>query len=475
MTRPMKFSTMPRLSFKRWQLRYRLLILAGVALGLILITAVQGLSVYDTTYRLFQNVALDNKAQIEDSDNALQAIAQVSTDVVDSVITKSNNSTQSDAAAAAIDNDFDGFRNVMFKVNANLAAGPEADAFYSAERAVYDEFWPHISAMLTAESRGDTATVVQEYSTADSVLEQTIIPNLTTVEEYNFAAMQRTELNARAAIITQLVLLMVPALGLAIFVTTSSFWLRRKVRRYLTPGMDAALVLCWLLGVVVFSDIAQAPGQLKSLVEDSYYSVGATQRILAIATQANRTESAEVLDTANAAKWQHLFDTNDVLIQQALCGFKDCINTQFNTLRSDAIDPDVIDSANRNLPHRNTEIVTVVPLVANVTYVGEPEAIEQARETYLAYLKLDRQIRDLVAQKQLQAATILDTGDSDVAFGKFVAAVEHEKKINVDWFDLVWQDVQNNLPAHRLILALAGYGMVVIFLCAGVYHRYREL
>jgi hypothetical protein len=475
MTRSMAVAFHPRSGFSRLQLRYKLLGITAIALGLTLITIAQTLAAYATTYQLFENVTLENKANIEDSDNALQAIAQVSTDVIDSVITKSNSASKSDAAIKAINSDFDSFRLVMFKVNANLAAGPESDAFYTAERAVYDDFWPHISAMLTAESRGDTATVVQEYSTADGILEQTIIPNLTTIEEYDFAAMQRTEQNARTAITSQLVLLMAAAGGLVIFVTAFSFWLRRKVRRYLTPGLDGAMILCWVLCIGMFSDIAQAPGQMKSLVEDSYYSVGATQRILAIATQANRTESAEVLDATNAGKWQHLFDLNDVLIQQALCGFKDCINTQFNTLRSDAIDPSVIDSANRNLPHTNTEIVTVVPLVANVTYLGEPEAIEQARETYINYLRLDRQIRDLVAQNQLQAAITLDTGDSDVAFGKFVSAVEHEKQINLDQFDLVWQEAQNTLPSHRILFGFAGYLLIIILVCAGVYHRYQEL
>src|SRR5262249_34056391 len=172
-------------------------------------------------------------------------------------------------------------------------------------------------------------------------------------------------------------------------------------------------------------------------------------RIVAIATQANRTESAMILDFHNAQKWQQLFDQNDTLIQQALCGYKGCINTPFNSIRPDAINPEVISEANRRMPHLGVEGVSGVPLVANVTYLGEPQAIEKARETYLNYLTLDRRMRDLIAQNQLQTATTIDVGDSDKAFSQYIVAVEAEKKINVDWFDAVWNPIQDTLPAHR--------------------------
>src|SRR5262249_48594237 len=148
--------------------------LVGFFAALVVISL--ALSTYDQGYQYFQNVALDSKAKIQDSDAALQSVAQVSTDVVDSVITA--DASQNASANNAIYDDFDKFRRDMFKVNTNLEAGPETAAFFIAERAVYDEFWPHITAMLTARSRGDSATVVQEYSAADDILESKVIDNL---------------------------------------------------------------------------------------------------------------------------------------------------------------------------------------------------------------------------------------------------------------------------------------------------------
>lgn len=78
--------------------------------------------------------------------------------------------------------------------------------------------------MLTAKARGDAATVVQEYSAAD------VIPNLTKAEEYNFTAMRRTERNAAAAILSQLVILVILTVGLAFMITALSAWLRAKAQ-----------------------------------------------------------------------------------------------------------------------------------------------------------------------------------------------------------------------------------------------------
>src|SRR5579863_2196208 len=98
MTQSTAVTVRPWFVFSHVQLRYKLLGLTATALGFALITIAQALAAYSTTYQLFENVALNNKANIEDSDSALQAIAQVSTDVVDSVITKSNSTSKNDAA-----------------------------------------------------------------------------------------------------------------------------------------------------------------------------------------------------------------------------------------------------------------------------------------------------------------------------------------------------------------------------------------
>lgn len=110
--------------------------IAGFLVALIVVS--QALYTYDLAYQFFQKVALESKAKIQDSDAALQSIAQVSTDVVNNVIATTPD--QSANAAKAIYDDFDKFRRDMFKVTANLEGGAETDAFYAAERAVYNEF-----------------------------------------------------------------------------------------------------------------------------------------------------------------------------------------------------------------------------------------------------------------------------------------------------------------------------------------------
>ena len=224
-------------------LRYRLIGLIAVASVCTVLVSSEALSVYDQVYSRFTQVATSDKNKIEEADNALQSIAQVSTDALDSIITRTTDPAHSHAAAQAIDTDFDNFRQTLVAIDNSLAAGAESDAFTKTDQAVYDQFWPHLSAMQTAQQRNDPAAVISEYTAADQVLEQSIIPNLTAIDQYHFAAMQRTEQDARGAIISQLAVLIILSGVLAAFLIALSFWLRLRLHRYVTPGLDAAMLI----------------------------------------------------------------------------------------------------------------------------------------------------------------------------------------------------------------------------------------
>ena len=127
------------------------------------------------------------------------------------------------------------------------------------------------------------------------------------------------------------------------------------------------------------------------------------------------------------------------------------------------------------MPANRNAIVSVVPLVANVTYSGESLAIDQIRTTYTHYLTIDGQLRAELAQGQLSQAISLDTGASDVAFGQFTAALQRERQINADQFTAVWVQVQDTLPVHRVVFGLLAYGLIIVGLWTAVYQRYPEL
>jgi hypothetical protein len=224
--------------------------------------------------------------------------------------------------------------------------------------------------------------------------------------------------------------------------------------------------------VLLFLDLARTPGQLGLMVNDSYRSVTGAARVLAVANQADITQSGAVIDSASAADWNTRFDTYLLNVEQRLCGALGCLQRPFTSGR-DLILNSVSTATN------NVRIENLPPLVGNVTFAGEATALELARTALNEYLAINKSIRDLLAKGQIDDASFLSTGDakgqSAEAFTRFTTAIDEVSRINVRVFDQTWTDVQNTLNRNMLWYILIGYVLVVIGIIAGVIQREREL
>ncbi len=214
------------------------------------------------------------------------------------------------------------------------------------------------------------------------------------------------------------------------------------------------------------------------MVEDAYYSVTASARVLAVASQGNRAESGALLDVPDLARWQHDFDTDKHLVELRMCGQVNCLTQPF-TYAQDALTLPTIEHAKALTAQNSALIGGIVPLVANVTYAGESRALEQARQAYSDYLAIDAKTRQLIANGQMADALALNTGkksgQSDEAFSRFSSAMEEERAINRRVFDATWNTEQNALTYNRLLFGVAGCVLLIVLISAGVYHRYNEL
>lgn len=467
-------SKLPSL-LNRVPIRSRLAV-GGAAAGLLaFVTLLLGLNFYENAFNQAQAIALNSKAKVDGAEKAEQDIAAVDTNAADFVITAPDSTTHW-ADVDTIRGNFASFRQQMFDLKAVLDTPAEISAYNDAEQFSFDQFWQHIGILLSAELAGDSQTASREYLIADNYMENQIVPTLHTLENLNFDAMQRTEQDGNRIITVQTVILGAFAIGLAVMLTVFSFWLRRKVRRYLTPGIDIGLALTWIVALLMLFELGRLPGQIKNMVEDSYFSVTASQRVLAIVNQTNRTESAELADPDHAAFWQKSFDSAKLGLEIRLCGYSGCTQKTFTEPIRDEILISVITAAGKT---KTLDGETVVPLVANVTYPGEATALEQARTQLSGYFAVDGQLRYMLAKKQFEQAVALDTGtnegQSNFYFNHFVDAMKAERDINSDKFDETWKAIQATIPPHRLLLALAGYALVIVGLSIGVAHRYREL
>ncbi len=468
--------SVPRPTTVTVQTRLMLLAAGAAAILLTLIAIAQAQNAYQTTYQLFSTIAESSSAKVDASEQALRYVADMDTNAATFVATASDNPKHW-TSLDAIHSGYQKFREEMFTVRANLGSDEETKIYQQIEYFSFDQFWQHVGNLLTAQQNGDRDTTLREYIIADNYLQNQIARYLLQLEALNFKAMQDTQHSAAEIINRQNFFLTVLVLLLAIGLTVLSFWLRRKVRRYVTPGIDAAMVLGWVLAILMIVELGSAPESLRKMVDDAYISVTASARVLAVANQANAMASGSVIDPANAAYWQANFETYKNAVELRMCGQPGCLGNTFTNGHDSAL-PAVVQNANRITPE-NASAIGVKPLVANITFSGEAPAIENARQAFVDYLSVDAKLRGLIKANNLDDASVTvtgsDVGQSGEAFTRFTQAVEQERKINRDVFDRIWNDTRAALSLHQLLFGLGGYVLLIILLVVGVVHRFREL
>jgi hypothetical protein len=458
-------------------------ILAGGAALLLLLTLIvimQALNAYSTTYEQFRSVAEDSTAKVSAAEAALGAVFDIDTHAASFVATAPDNQNHW-KALDTIHAAYQRFREQMFTVRSTLQTDEEQQIYDQIDYFAFDQFWQHIGNLLTAQQNGDKPTAISQYIIADNYLQNQIARYLLQLEALNFKTMQDTEQNAGKIITTQMIFVGVLVILLAIGLTALSFWLRGKVRRVITPGLDLAMIFGWVLAVLMLVELARAPGQLSHMVDDAYYSVSASSRVLAIASEANSAQSGSVIDPSHAQFWQSSFDADKNSLELRLCGSPGCTATPF-TAGDDQVSPGVLSAAKQITQANSDAINGIQPLIAKVAFTGEASTLETARVALGDYLKIDNQVRDLIKTNdpnKLDDATRLSTGSlagqSGEAFTRFSDAMNKERTINRNVFDDIWNTQKAALPLHRLLFGLIGFALVAILLVVGVYHRFREL
>ncbi|MHB8628343.1 MAG: hypothetical protein ACYDBJ_16390 [Aggregatilineales bacterium] len=461
-----------------------ILLLGGVASFVLALLAIgQAVRAYSVTFERFRSIAEDSTAKVDAAEAALQYVADMDTRAAIFVATAPDNPVHWQSQAA-IHASFQKFREEMYIVRSRLANpdqanDPETLDYNKVEYFSFDQFWQHLGNLLTAQQNGDNATALSEYIIADNYLQNQINRYLLDLEALNFQAMEDTQRGAATAINGQIALLALVVIVLALALTVLSFWLRNRVRRVLTPGIDLAMALGWLLALLMIFELIRTPGLLQQMVDNSYYSVSASARVLAIASQANSAQSGSVIDPGHATFWQQAFDADANSIALRLCGQPGCLATSFITNGNDTIAPNVAASASQISPDNTAAIGGIKTLVAKVSYPGEAQTLEHARQAFSDYIGINAKIRDLIKANNLDDASRLATGSnpgqSAEAFTRFSAAMTAERDLNRAQFNNVWQAEQSGLPLHQGLFGVGGYILVIIGLAFGVYHRFREL
>ncbi len=465
-------------SARRIYSRTRLIIGAAGVILLSLFAMIIVQAAYTRILNQVQEIVQVSSAKVDASEAALAAIAAMDSSASDFVATAADNPKHW-ASLDAVHASFQTFRDEMYAVRANLQSEDERATYNKVEYFAFDQFWQHMGNLLTAEQNGDRATAINEYIIADNYLQNQIARYLLDLEKLNFDSMVASGSDARS--IAQGIQFGVGAIMfvVALALTALAFWLRFKVRRYVTPGLDLAMVAGWVVFLIAFAHFATVPGQIDRMINDSYLSITASARVLAAGNQTASAESAAIIDAGNADYWNRNFDTYRKSVEYRLCGVEGCTNTTFLQPGStDRIAPSVIGTANSSTVDPSLRD-GIKPLVANVTFAGEAAALEKARIAFADYLKINTQVRTLLQNKLVEDATQISTGSavgqSDEAFNRFQQAMNEERAVNRGYFDSTWAEIQAALRPGQTVLAIGGYALVILAVLAGVYQRVREL
>jgi len=269
--------------------RTRLLMLGGVGGVLVIITLLQALNAYGTSYELFRNLIEVNSTTVDASEHALQDVAQVSQAAADYAVLSSSTPLY-EQSQTTIFRAFSSFRDEMFTLRSNLQDAEERTAFTTADTFAYSSFWRHVSDLVS--QRSNDAIAQQQYLDADNHVRLWINPALQRLENLNFQQMVAAGNEAGSNILGQVILLAIPAIALALLLTYLSFMLRRKVHRYITPGIDIAVVLSWVILLLMLANLLNASSQINVMIQDSYRSVSGSSRVLVDANLANPPKAA---------------------------------------------------------------------------------------------------------------------------------------------------------------------------------------
>lgn len=289
----------------------------------------------------------------------------------------------------------------------------------------FAEYQELIGRALENDGReGGRAAAVADYRTATDLLRTRLLPGAQKLVSSNDAAFEarytaaRSTLSAQLGAVVGLGVLLLAVLG------ALQWYLARRFRRLLNPGVLAATV-CALIAVVLGTTMLSASAeQLRGARRDAFDSVVALSRARAVAYDANADESRYLLDPERREQYARSF----LAKSQELYGIEGATLSSYDSelaatwqgYRADHDDLRFTGEFRREID--------------NITFAGERDAAERTVQAYAVYQRDDRRIRALVAAGKEREATEFcmdwEPGTSNAHFGAWMSALDKVTDIN---------------------------------------------
>ncbi len=456
------------------QFRRRLLLALILGSLLALVCGAIVLAANAVTYDRYQAIVHDGAVSVDAAQDARA-------DLLDNIGSNADLLAQTDTNTRAADRTSAGNQWESFKNHLRISWSNRSDrtqgeyAVFNAADLASTRYAGWIGAMDAAVDANRPDDARAAFLNAYNVLQTQLLPALlglqsTKVEfmEAHYASTSNTIRGWQTALIVGTVLLLL----LAGF----GFALTRRMHHRLTPEIVIAVLIALGIAIWVGVQLRRADTQAKVMVRDAYDTVAGVRDEIALVSQQNALESIAIFDNGAAAAHFKDFDDYRLQFEQGLCGGAGCTTQSF--LSSDPgnkspqlqVSPDVVAAA---LAGRDQFGLRRTPLIANVHFKGEPQALEAARTAYLTFLAADTDLRNQVAANNTAAALATDGSRSQKALQSVVNSLNDARNDSRSVYDSIWRSVQD---AARIgeFLSL-GLLVAALLLASGLWRRRREL
>jgi hypothetical protein len=357
--------------------------------------------------------------------------------------------TQQEAAARAQErwNVFNNEFRVSWR-NVTDATHGESDVYAAADRAASD-YIQQIGAMYAYYGNNQREQAGAAFLAARETLNTRLIPALGGLEAVKVEAMEATYAGASQRISSWRDTVLIVGLLLAAILVAALFAVRRMRYRWSWP-IGIALGVTLAVALWIQSQIGAASYDARVLVREAYDSVAGVQDLSALLSQGRALDSIVIFDPDQANAHLASFDQYNALVEQRLCGPRDCTAQPFLS-GTDTVAQAVKEAAEDEkdklgLPHN--------PLIANVFFPGQATRYERLRADYRSWLDAHRQLETQVRAGQLEAAAATSTGASAASFSQLEASAADAVQVARSQFDRIWQSVYFNTGLGQILAVL---------------------
>jgi hypothetical protein len=184
---------------------------------------------------------------------------------------------------------------------------PEEDQLILTLQVKLGEYLMKMQQVRDFHARGDRNSVLVSYRAAAAIIDETLLPKASRLNEVNWKALEETYNRAQSASLKSLGLVIVFGLLLIGVLVAIQLFLNYRMRRILNPWLLAATAIAIIFLGNTTRALLSASHNLKVAKEDALESIQALRKARSLAYRANGDESRYLLDPAFATKHEQAF------------------------------------------------------------------------------------------------------------------------------------------------------------------------